>query len=140
MELAPSPTAKVAHASLGAACAALGVGLWAEDGLLTAAIGLPLAAGLVCLGVGVALRCARLGVECRNGTVRVRGLLLTRTVPRGNIDGISSFPALRWRDGADRRRWTPMVFFMSNPGGLDRHRRHVEESVRQLRRWVGRDA
>ena len=99
-----------------------------------------LAAALVGLGALVAVRSMRIGIECRNGAVRVRGLLRSRTVPRASIEDITRFPALRWRDRDGRRRWTPIVFLMDSSRGLDSFRRHNARELTRLRRWVRGDA
>jgi hypothetical protein len=135
VELTPSRVSRLAHATLGVAAGALGLGV-AVEGSLPGPIRAALAALLVGLGVVIVVRSRGLGVECRNGQVRVRGLLLTRVVPRADVDEVTDFPALVWRDGGGRRRWTPIVFLMDSPGALTRFRQENVSSLLRLRRWI----
>jgi hypothetical protein len=77
-----------------------------------------------------------MNVECRNGQVRVRGLFLTRVVPRDDVDGVTDFPALVWRDGGGRRRWTPIVFLMDSPRAPTRFRQENAWNLVRLRWWI----
>ena len=140
MELKPLLAARASHAVLGAVAGICGLGVWQDDGLMPEPVATVLAAALVGLGALVVVRSMRMGVECRNGAVRVRGLLLSRTVPRASIEDITPFPALRWRDSDGRRRWTPLVFLMDSSRGSDSFRRHNAGELTRLRRWVRRDA
>ena len=97
-----------------------------------------LAPALVVVGVLVAVRALRMGVTCRNGTARVRGLLLSRAVPRVAVAEITDFPALSWQDATGRRRWTPLSFFGATGGVLDSMRNHNSEQLDLLRLWVRR--
>jgi len=135
VELTPSRVARLAHATLGVAAGALGLAVAAEESL-PGAVRAVLAALLVFLGVVIVVRSRRIGVECRDGRVRVRGLLMTRVVPRADVDEVTDFPALVWRDGGGRRRWTPIVFLMDNPGALSRFRQENAASLVRLRRWI----
>ena len=131
------PLARVAHASLGVAAMALGVGIWVDGFALEPAASV-LAAVVVGIGAVVAVRSLRIGVECRDGTVRVRGLLRTRLVTKTSIEELTGFPALRWRDNAGRGRWTPIAFLGDNPGALSRYKRHNDAELDRLRRWIAR--
>ena len=137
MELSPLPLTKLAHAALGVAAMALGVGLW-SDGFPPEPVARALAAVLLSLGGVVAIRSWRIGVECRDGGVRVRGLLSTRLVPRASIEKVTKFPALRWRDSVGRRRWTPIAFLGDSPGAFSRYKRHNAAELDRLRRWITR--
>ena len=111
------PLARVAHTALGVAVMAFGVGLW-MDGFGPEPVARLLAAVVACVGAVIAVRSLRVGVECGDGAVRVRGLLRTRVVPGSSIEELTSFPALRWRDSAGRGRWTPIAFLSDSPGAL----------------------
>ena len=114
MLLTPLPLTKLAHASLGVAAVPIGVGLWV-DGFAPEPVVRALAAVLVSIGAVVAVRSLRIGVECWDGGVRVRGVLRTRLVPRSSIEEVTSFPALWWRDSAGRRRWTQSCSWATAP-------------------------
>lgn len=135
MELTPSRIPRLAQATPAVAAGVLGLGAGAEDSL-PGPVRAALAALLICLGVVIVVRSRRMGVECRNGQVRVRGLLLTRVVPRADVDEVTDFPALVWRDGAGRRRWTPIVFLMDSPRAPARFRQENVSSLARLRRWI----
>ena len=77
-----------------------------------------------------------MSVECSNGQVRVRGLFLTRVVPRAAVDEVTDFPALVWRDGRGRHRWTPIVFLMDSSRSPTRFRQENASSLVRLRRWI----
>jgi hypothetical protein len=136
VDVRPSPAAGLAHAVLGSVPAAFAIGVWGDDGLLPEVVAAPVAAALVGLGILVAVRAIRMRVECRNGSVRVRGLLRDRAVPRTSIEDVTDFPALRWRDGAGRLRWTPVTFLMDGPRAFESYRRHNAREIDRLRRWV----
>jgi hypothetical protein len=137
VELTPLPLTKLAHASLGVAAMGFGVGLWV-DGFTPELIARALAAALLGVGAVIAVRSLRIGLECRDGVVRVRGLLRTRVVPRATIEEITGLPALRWRDSEGRRRWTPIVFLSDSPGAFSHFRRHNAAELDRLRRWITR--
>lgn len=137
MLLTPLPLTKLAHASLGVAAVAIGVGLWG-DGFAPEPVARALAALFSGIGAVVAVRSLRIGVECRDGSVRVRGLLRSRLVPRASIEGVTDFPALRWRDSAGRERWTPIAFLGDSPGAFSHYTRHNAAELDRLRRWITR--
>ncbi len=137
VELTPLLIARFAHAFLGVVAMTFGYALWV-DGFAPQPLSSTLAAAVFGVGAVITVRSFRIGVACRNGRVRVRGLLLTRVVAAGSIEEVTDFPALRWRDGAGRRRWTPIVFLGDSPRALSCFRRHNAVEVDRLRRWVAR--
>jgi hypothetical protein len=137
VKLTPLPLTKLAHASLGVAAMPFGIGLWV-DGFAPEPVARTLAAVLLGVGSVIAVRGLRIGVECRDGTVRVRGLLRTRVVPKASIEEVTSLPALRWRDSAGRRQWTPIVFLGDSPGAFSHSRRHNAAELNRLRKWITR--
>ena len=116
----------------GAVIGVVGYGVWVDHGPVPDSLAATAAAGLVALGVLIAVRSMRLGVRCGNGAVRVRGLVLTRA----SIEDVTSFPALRWRDRAGRPRWTPIMWMAGSPRALDRYRAHNARELGRLRKWV----
>jgi hypothetical protein len=137
VKLTPLPIARLAHASLGVVAAAFGLGLW-RDGFAPEPVATAIAAVLAGGGVVIVVRSVRMGVECRDGVVRVRGLLLTRVVPRASIDAVTDFPSLLWRDDKGRRRWTPVAFLYDSPRSLGQIRRHNASELERLRGWIRR--
>jgi hypothetical protein len=131
--LSPLPIARWAHASLGVVLVAIGAGLW-RDRFAPEPVAMALAAVLA--GVGVVVRSMRMGVDCRDGVVRVRGLVLTRVVPRASIEEVTNFPSLVWRDAKGRRRWTPVAFLFDSPRSLSHIRRHNASELDRLRGWI----
>jgi hypothetical protein len=137
VKVTPLPIARFAHASLGVVALVVGVGLWRDrsaPGLVAPA----LAVLLVGIGVVLVVRSVGMGVECRDGVVCVRGLFLTRTVPRVSIERVTTFPALMWRDDKGRRRWTPVMFLADSPRTWGYIRRYNASELDRLRGWIGR--
>ncbi len=137
-ELRPLLSARVAHTSLGLLPVGVGVRVWQDDAV-PARLAAVLAPVLEVVGVLVVVRALRLGVTCRDGRAHVRGLLLTRAVPRAAVEEVTAFPALRWRDATGRHRWTPLVFLATPTGALRSVTDHNAAQLRLLRRWVRRD-
>lgn len=135
MELRPLLGARIGHALLGLVPAGIGVEIW-QDEAVPPWLAATLAPALVVLGARVAVRALRMGLTCRDGTARVRGLLLSRAVPRVAVTEVTDFPALRWQDATGRRRWTPLCFFGVTGGVLEAVRDHNSEQLGILRRWV----
>lgn len=137
MELRPLLRARVAHTLLGLVPAGIAVEVW-QDGTVPPWLAATFAPALAFLGVLVAVRALRMGVTCRDGTARVRGLLLSRAVPRVAVTEVTDFPALRWQDATGRRRWTPLSCSGTTGGVLGSVRDHNSEQLGILRRWVRR--
>ncbi|WP_406835725.1 hypothetical protein ACICHK_04150 [Streptomyces sp. AHU1] len=136
MELSPSALNRLANSSLGILPAVVGIAYAAQaDG------GVPrLAAGLSVIGfVVLAVRGHRLGTTCEHARITVRGYLRTRVIDRERITEITDFPAVRWTARNGRRRWTPLVAFMTDPGGESSATRpRKERAVGRLREWARR--
>ncbi|WP_299039167.1 hypothetical protein [uncultured Pseudokineococcus sp.] len=98
----------------------------------------PAAVVAVPLGVYLAVRAPGCEVVCDQRGVVVRGWLWTRTVPRKAVVEVTDFPAVRWRDGRGRARWTPLSMFWTSPRMLPIFVDHSEHQVDRLRRWVRR--
>ncbi|MEV6104696.1 hypothetical protein AB0M28_08265 [Streptomyces sp. NPDC051940] len=49
---------------------------------------------------------------------------------------MTGFPALRWTAPGGRRRWTPVIAFMTASGESARTAQAKERSVHRLRRWA----
>ena len=93
------------------------------------------------IGLVMAIRSLRLGVQCNADAFIVHGLFWSRRVPLDRIDrmpdaeDLGSLPFIRWRGTTGRWRATPLYAFwisgifagMLAPG--------VEESLHQLASW-----
>jgi len=90
----------------------------------------------VLAGIYLAVRAPGCEVVCDQRGVVVRGWLWTRTLPRKAVVEVTDFPAVRWRDGRGRVRWTPLGMFWTSSRMLPVFVAHSEEQVRRLRRWV----
>jgi hypothetical protein len=95
-------------------------------------------AGSVLIPVGalVAVRGYRLGVETHQASVQVRGMLRTRSIPRGAIQQITDCPAIAWTDTTGRARWTPVTAFITPGRTLTPIASHHADCVKQLRKWA----
>ena len=87
---------------------------------------------LVYLGV----RGALMRVACGSDRIRVRGLLYSRSIPIAQITSVTRFPALLWRSGAGRRRWTPMSALITGPSNPSSYRNASDDAVQWITLWV----
>jgi len=92
----------------------------------------------VVAGAYLAVRAPGCEVVCDQRGVVVRGWLWTRTMPRRAVLEVTDFPAVRWRDGRGRPRWTPLSMLWTSSRMLPVFVAHSQEQVRRLRRWVRR--
>ncbi len=99
---------------------------------------LPPAAVMMVAGAVWLVRIPRLGVFGVAGIVTVRGHFWSRSIPRASVDALTDFPALLWRAGNGRRRWTPLLMFVTTGGVLAFVVRHNEEQLARLERWLRR--
>lgn len=113
MILRPHPAYRRVNAGVQLVLVAIGI-VVAIGGLRGA--GRPVAIAAV-LGAGAWLlvRGLRRGVVVTGEQVIVRGMLRSRTIPRGAVVAVTGHPprvpAIAWVDGTDRRRVTPLVMF-----------------------------
>ncbi|MFE9693466.1 hypothetical protein [Micromonospora sp. NPDC005806] len=70
--------------------------------------------------------------------ITVRGLLWSRTVPRSDVEGMTSYPALKWRSHSGRHIYTPLTAFMDVPGLLPAIRVHNDACLNRLSRTLRR--
>jgi membrane-bound ClpP family serine protease len=71
---------------------------------------------LAVIGIILAVRGYQLAVETHNDSVTVCGMLRTRVIPRTAITQITDYPAIVWTDRAGKKRWTPVLAFLTPPG------------------------
>jgi hypothetical protein len=86
----------------------------------------------VLVGVLLAVRGYRLRVDSRDDVVVVHGLLRSRRIPRAALTAVTSFPALRWRDGRGRTRWTPVIAFADFNGSIAVVEQHNQKCIDRL--------
>jgi hypothetical protein len=92
---------------------------------------------VIALGVTLAVRGFRMGVEIGSQHVKVRGFLWTRTVPRHTVRGLTGFPALRWQTASGRARWSPLIMFFDGLDALTFVSRHDQRCLETLMRTLG---
>ena len=109
----------------------LGVLLWLQNGVRVAVL-------LSALGLWLAVRAYWVGVQADERTVRVKGLLWSRTIPIDRIKRITTFPAISWTAPSGRTRWTPIYAFTEFGGAIRRVHAHNTQTTDQLQQWVGR--
>ncbi|MFU8873832.1 PH domain-containing protein [Micromonospora sp. SL4-19] len=128
MELRPLLATRIANTAPGAAVALLAWPL-AEELAGYAAL-----AGLVPVAVGAALsvRGYRMSVSVGRERITVRGLLRSRTIPREDIESLTSYPALKWRSGSGRHVYTPLTAFWEAPGVLSAVQAHNDACLGRL--------
>ena len=99
---------------------------------------LALVLAALAIGVTLAVRAVRCGVDCRPGRIIVRGYLWTRTIPLSDILTVHvscAAPAVTWRDSRGAiRRTTIHAFKVTRPGHRDKH---GYRKVGELADWVG---
>jgi hypothetical protein len=92
---------RIANAVPGVAVLVVGSGLSLDGPVAPSGPGVVVS---VLVGVLLAVRGYRLGVDCRDVVVVVHGLLCSRRIPRAALTAVTIFRALRWRDGRGRTR------------------------------------
>jgi hypothetical protein len=135
VKLRPLLVSRVASAVPGAGIVVAGVGTFSGGTPALCAGGI---VGSVLVGVLLAVRGFRLGVDCRDDVVIVRGLVWNRRIPRRAVAAVTDFPALRWRDERGRIRWTPVIAFAELGGSIPVVARHNGVCVDRLRQLLWR--
>jgi len=103
----------------------------------------------VCLlpGVYIAIRGYRVGVAVTPGTVKITGILWSRTVPRRSVAGIGEIvlpgrprpvlvPTLRWKRASGRVRASPIMALANNYGHPLSWGRELEDGLARLKRLL----
>jgi len=139
MNLKPLLVTRVANVVPGLLFGALGVGFWAArsdrtpHALLVVGVGLSAA-----LGLYLAVRGYRQGVEYGPAGIEVRGLLRTRRIDIARITEITDFPAVRWTATSGRARWTPIFAFFGLEQMAPFVERHNASCIERLQNWDDR--
>jgi hypothetical protein len=99
------------------------------------------AAALLALAVVVAVRCPRQGIRCSDGTVTVRAILRTVSIPAAQVtavrdDPITGYPVLHWREPSLRRHRVRLLGFWAGDTALAAVYRHHVAELDRLRAWV----
>ena len=129
MELRPLLITRIANVVGSLLIAAAGVGLWLDDGVEAALL-------LTGVGIWLALRAYWIGVDANDHTVKLRGLLWSRTIEIGRIRRITHVPAVSWTSPGGRPRWSP-VFAFADAGGVMRLvAEHNERCTERLEGWI----
>lgn len=105
MHLRPAIVNRIANAGPGFILIVVGAAVFLEANLRIGAAG----AAVSALGVVLLIRGFRMSVECRDGSLTVHGLLRSRAIARRAVTEVTDFPAIRWVDRSERRRWTPLL-------------------------------
>jgi hypothetical protein len=130
--LRPRPVNRLANSMSGGALIGLGLALLVGDGPATAA-------GLLALiGIVLAVRGYRLSAETHNDSVTVCGMLRSRVIPRAAISQITDYPAIVWTDRAGKKRWTPVLAFLTPSRTLPGVAAHHAACLNRLRHWARR--
>lgn len=132
--LRPLPITRIANGAPGFALALPAFWVAARVPVsMSLAVALP---WLAVSAVGV-VRGYRMSVTVTDDTVVVRGLLRSRTLPRGCVCGVTFIPAVRWRSASGRLRWTPVTAFADLGGSLASVSRHNDACVERLVSLLG---
>ncbi|GAA1603278.1 hypothetical protein GCM10009789_66610 [Kribbella sancticallisti] len=133
MDLKPQLISRIAQTVLWLALAGIVIGYLIDtqgfEPVPLAISGLALA-----LGVLLAVRSQRMGVRYGPDGIEVRGILLSRRIPRSQIVRITNFPAVRWTTEAGKGRWTP-IFAFYGIGQLASVERYNQFCILQLQTW-----
>jgi hypothetical protein len=84
----------------------------------------------------LAVRGYRLAAETHNESVTVCGMLRTRVIQRTAITQITNYPAIIWIDPAGKKRWTPVLAFLTPSWALPPVGQHHIMCVNRLRQWA----
>ena len=88
------------------------------------------------VGAVLAVRGYRLGVTITDRDLVIHGLVLTRTIPRGLIAGVTDWPEVVWRSPLPGPQHSRIVAFRNSASALRAIRRHNAECVATLRSTV----
>jgi hypothetical protein len=110
----------------------LGVGIWLEKDVRLALL-------LSVLGLWLTARAYGIGVQADEQSIRVKGLLWSRTIPIDRIKRITTFPAISWTAPSGRTRWTPIYAFTEFGRPIRRVQDRNTLTTEQLQEWVGRE-
>ena len=131
MRLRPGPGNRLANSSPGAVLVAFGLAALVVDEGAAKAAGV-----LAVIGIMLAVRGYRLAVETHHDSVTVCGMLRTRVIPGAAITQISDYPAIVWTDPAGKKRWTPVLAFLTPSCALPRVAQHHANCLSRLRHWA----
>lgn len=95
---------------------------------------LVISALVVALSAFLAFRSYRMGVRYGSAGIDVRGLVLSRRIPRDQIIRITDFPAVRWHSATGKARWTP-IFAFYGVGQLASIERYNQFCILRLKTW-----
>ncbi|WP_238008566.1 hypothetical protein KZZ52_31805 [Dactylosporangium sp. AC04546] len=110
------------------------------------AVLLALAGPVVILGVVLAVRAYRMAVIVDGRTVTVRGMCLSRTVPRSGVDALHDgdtrllfvfSPTISWHDEAGTAKRTSLWMFGNPVQQIADVAGHNQRTLRELRRRLG---
>jgi hypothetical protein len=131
VRLRPGPVNRLANSLPGTVLAAFGLAALVFGDRAARAAGV-----LALLGIVLAIRGYRLAAETHHDTVTIHGLLRTRVIPRAAITQITDYPAIIWTNPDGKKRWSPVVAFLTPPRTLPRITEHHTMSVNRLREWA----
>jgi hypothetical protein len=63
-------------------------------------------------------------------------MLRTRVIPRAAITQITDDPAIIWTDADGKKRWTPVIAFLTPSRTLPRVAQHHTMCVNRLQHWA----
>jgi hypothetical protein len=90
-------------------------------------------------GVVLGLRGFRMSVTCTDSALVVRGMFMTRTIPRTAITSIPDnaclVPHVNWRDERGRSRWSPILVFAVGQRELPFFGRPKIAQLAKVRKW-----
>ncbi|MEV4349008.1 hypothetical protein AB0J83_31510 [Actinoplanes sp. NPDC049596] len=84
------------------------------------------------IGFIACLRGWQMRVVVERGVIVVYGFFRKRMIGVGQVERLTSYPALRWRDSRGRARWTPVWIFADNPRWPMTWRRYNQAQLRRL--------
>jgi hypothetical protein len=131
VNLRPLMITRLANVFGSVVLAILGVGIWLENDVRAALL-------LSVLGLWLTVRAYGIGVQADEQSIRVKGLLWSRTIPIDRIKRITTFPAISWTAPSGRTRWTPIYAFTEFGRAIRSVEDHNTLSTEQLQEWVGR--
>jgi hypothetical protein len=132
VDLRPLLITRIANLVPGLLLAFAGAMNWLERRSDLAAVA---AAAALALGSWLAFRGYRMGVRCESGVVHIRGMVWSRRIDVEWVLAVTDFPAVSWRAGSGRRRWSPIFAFFELDGLLPFVARHNAACIERLQAW-----
>ena len=98
-----------------------------------------LLAPILFAGAILSVQCYRMSVSCSPFVLVIRGMIVTRTIPRSAITSITgdshTIPLAKWRDKRGKDRWSPIFVFVTKAREPSFTRRTKIAQLEKIQAW-----